>query len=375
MSGWRASRRPWRRMTLTASLCALTWWPVGQAAATTPGESQVGIENCRAATPVEPARYLLVITGLGGEPYYENLFERWGRDFAALAVQNLGLPPACILRLSSGRARLADDPGQESASLEPPGTSVKPEVLAAITDVAENSQPGDIVMVFAAGHGTARGEDVRFNLPGPDLGPAELDQVLDTLPGRRLALILASSASGAFLERVSRPGRIVVTATASGQENRHARFGGAFVEAYGAPESDTDKSGEVSLTEAVEYARRRVEAIYKSERRLQTEHAVLEDHDAGRLAGTYHLGVPPAFRAGEVQSPEVLALERDARRLLDSIEALKRGRRGLSQEEFDTDLEALLVQLAYNRRELRTLKGTGQPDKNAPARSSEGTSQ
>ena len=106
----------WRRMTLTAGLCALALWPVERAAAATPGESPVSIENCRAATPAEPARYLLVITGLGGEPYYENLFERWGRDFAALAVQNLGLPPACILRLSSGRARLADDPGQDSAA-------------------------------------------------------------------------------------------------------------------------------------------------------------------------------------------------------------------------------------------------------------------
>ena len=316
-------------------------------------------EACDRAVPHSPARFLLVIGGLGGDPYYRELFRRWGGNFVQIAQRDLGIPQACITFLadtSPAPAAQSDLPQSgPNQGVAVDGQPRKERILAELSSMASRSRPDDLVVVFTIGHGTARDGDARFNIPGPDLTPDQLAQALSAFDDRQVVVILGTSASGAFMQALSRPGRIIVTATSSGQENRHSRFAGAFVEAHGSPEADTDKNGRTSVAEAFEFARHRVKEIYTGERRLQTEHARLEDHDDGLLAARVHIGFDPRQLDGRARSAEVLSLERNARRLVDRIEALKRDRRGLSSQEFDDGLETLLVELALNQRELRRL--------------------
>ncbi len=105
---------------------------------------------------------------------------------------------------------------------------------------------------------------------------------------------------------------------------------------------------------------------FDNERKLPTEHAVLDDDGDrvgsrnpgtgggdGTLAARVYLAAPerddPATAAGR----EALALQIKARRLVDRIEAVKREKRSLEVDEYQQRLETLLVELALNRRAYR----------------------
>lgn len=301
---------------------------------------------CRTPASPDAARHALVVSGLGGEEHYSSRFWRWATDFAELAVERGAFERGCVRVLTEQR---------DAASDVVNGESTKEAILRELAAISARSEAGDLVLVLFIGHGTARGTAARFNIPGPDLTARELDDALLALDGRRLVIVVGTSASGAFMPALRGQDRIVITATASANENRASRFAGAFVDAMGAPEADTDKNQRLSLAEAFEYAVHQVAKIYESKRQLQTEHAMMDDSADGQLAATTYLHEADE-NVGPASSPRVLALRRDTRELLDEIETLKFSKRGLGEQEYLGSLEALLLRLALTRRELRELQ-------------------
>src|SRR4029077_6004302 len=98
---------------------------------------------------------------------------------------------------------------------------------------------------------------------------------------RPLAVIDCASASGPFINALSAPGRVIVTATRSGNEVNVTQFGGYFARAIANPAADLDKDGQTSLLEAFLFASRQVEQFYQEAGRLATEHALLDDNGDG----------------------------------------------------------------------------------------------
>jgi len=163
--------------------------------------------------------------------------------------------------------------------------------------------------------------------------------------------------------RKPRPATLI-TATANTAENQHTRFGGHFVDAFAEDAADTDKDKQVSLLEAFHYANREVARGFETEGRIRTEHAMLDDDgdgagsrnpDAdegdGMLAARVHLQAPAA--ADTPAGREALALQIEARRLVDKIEETKRKKRSMETADYLDQLESLLVKLALNRRAYR----------------------
>jgi hypothetical protein len=74
---------------------------------------------------------------------------------------------------------------------------------------------------------------------------------------------------------------VILTATRSGSEKNFTRFGRFFAEALSDPGSDLDKDGQTSVLEAFLGASARVAEFYKTEGRLATEHALLDDNGDG----------------------------------------------------------------------------------------------
>jgi hypothetical protein len=303
--------------------------------------------------------FLLVVAGLGGESYYSDLFRRWAQNLLAVAHQHLGIPDADTLYL-------AEDPAHEPQGADGPAT--RAALLDALAEIARRSAPGDRVLVVLLGHGTAQGPVVRYNLVGPDLAPEQLADALEALHGRQVALVNTTPASGPFLVRLSAPGRVVITATASGAESQHTRFAGFFIDALASPEADADKDGTVSLLEAFHYANRLVADAYAADRRLLTEHALLDDNGDragskepdpasgdGALAARLHFaGRQETAPEGDPgQAAARLALQLEAQRLVDDIERLKREKLTLAGADYERRLEDLLVELALNRRRYR----------------------
>ncbi len=156
--------------------------------------------------------------------------------------------------------------------------------------LAEEAAGEAELWLVLVGHGTFDGRESRFNLRGPDFTSAELAEWLQ--PVRRpFAFVHTGSASAPFLPRLAGPGRIVVTATRSGNEQNYTRFGRHFAEAVTEPASDLDRDGQVSLLEAYLAAAHRTREFYKAAGRLATEHPLLDDNGDG-------LGTPPDWFRG-----------------------------------------------------------------------------
>jgi hypothetical protein len=219
-------------------------------------------------------------------------------------------------------------------------------------------QPGDRVFVVLIGHGSFRSGEGRFNLPGPDLTPAVLAGLLEPLDEQEVVVVSTASASGAFAEPLAGPGRVVVTATKSGQERNQTVFGEHFVTALTTGGADVDKDGRVSLLEAYEYATREVERFYESENRLQTEHARLEDE--GQLARRLFLQ-SEGHGGGEADvasdDPALASLYAARRDLEDRIETLRARKDELAPESYNEQLEALLLELALQNETLDAAGG------------------
>jgi hypothetical protein len=220
------------------------------------------------------------------------------------------------------------------------------------------------VYIFLAGHGSHEGAESRINLPGPDLTAADLATALEPLNDRRVVVVNSTSASGDFLPALSRNGRIIITATKSPFERNATRFGGQFVAALAAGGADADKDGRVSMLEAFLYARRETGRIYESDNRLLTEHAVLDDNgdkqgsaapgaegEDGALARGLFLGTAQARVASSDSAG--IRIEREARELEASINALRARKATMKEDEYQSQLESLLVELALRNEALR----------------------
>lgn len=303
-------------------------------------------------------RYLLLVSGISGEAYYADRFDRWAGTLRDVAIQHLNIAPDRLIYLAESH---------ESAPGSIAARSSKANVLAAVADVAKRSRPGDMVLVMLIGHGTASGERALFNLPGPDLSAAELAGALDALAGRQVAVVNGAPASAPFINALSATGRIVITATSSAAENQHTRFAGQFSAAFAVDAADADKDKRVSLLEAFRYARREVERSFELDGRLVTEHALLDDNGDGlgspdpdprpagdgALARRFYLESEFDGAAEDGPGRERLALQIEAQRLVDRVEALKRLKLTLDSAQYEQRLEDLLVELALNRRAYR----------------------
>jgi hypothetical protein len=138
---------------------------------------------------------------------------------------------------------------------------------------------GELWLVLV-GHGTFDGKEAKLNLRGPDVSATEVAAWLKPFK-RPVAIIDTTSASAPFLAKLAAPGRVVVTSTRSGFELNYARFGKFLAEALPDPKSDLDKDGQISLLEAFLSASHRTTEFYKTDGRLATEHALIDDNGDG----------------------------------------------------------------------------------------------
>jgi hypothetical protein len=286
---------------------------------------------------------ILLVVGSGGTDDYTKEFTEIGELWKTAATKG----EAAIEILGLGEAKEGDPTDAERLK----------QRLA-----AEKSPELWLVLV---GHGTFDQREVKFNFRGPDVTDRELATWADTYQGR-LAVINAASASGSFVRSLSKAERIVITATKNEGEQSYARFGRYFAEAVGGVEGgDLDNDDQVSLLEAWLHASRRVAEFYKSEGRIATEHALLDDNgDRLGSRSEWFEGTTPTQTAspeakpdGDLAAQKVLvknAFERllspAQRERRDGLERqvveLRRSRDKLEEAGYYAKLEALLLELA-----------------------------
>ena len=307
--------------------------------------------------------HILLISGLGGEPGYTEAFHGWLSRFADAATEKYGVPPERI-------TYLGEKPGLDSTRIR--ARSTAENIRSAFAGIAAAMVPADDLVVLLAGHGTFRNQTARFNIPGPDLTPADMNTLLAGLGDHRVTFVNTASASGPFVEVLSGPNRTIITATRSGRERNVTRFGLHFVDAFAGGGADVDKDSRVSMLEAFTFALREVEREYEGGNLLMTEHAVLDDNGDGEgsreldeldgdgaLARTVFLVSPGGAAGGREMAPELRALYDEKVEIEARIADLRRVKGQMSLERYENELEELLVELALKNREIRAAGSGG----------------
>ena len=308
--------------------------------------------------------HLLVIVGLGGDAVYTEQFHAWATTLVNAATERYGLPADNITYLGE-RTELDPEAIADRSTME--------NVSAAIESIAGRAGPADHVAIVIFGHGSFT-DRARLNLPRRDPSAEDFAPLLDRLGRRRVTFVNTASASGPFLEALSGENRVVMTATRNGREWNATLFGGYFVEAFadGEGEADQDRNERVSMLEAFVYARQRVVAAFEAEGILLTEHALLDDNGDGvgtdtpdPLSGDGMMARTAFLSAGEdlatarmafPDDPELRPLYLERAEIEARVDELRVLRGGADQEQYEAELERLLIELALKSRQIRQLE-------------------
>jgi hypothetical protein len=304
---------------------------------------KLGIGLLTAAALCHGAVHFVTVAGLGGEPDYE-------QRFASLAKE--------VDKIVQGSA------GENKVYTLSGADATKAKLSEAIGRIAGEAKADDLFILLLIGHGSYDGNDYKFNLRGPDITAADLAALCDKVPAGRQLIVNTSSASGGALKSLQRPNRALISATRSGNEKNATVFARFWVEAMRDPAADTDKNETVTALEAYRYADRKTAAFYETNKRIATEHAMLEDtgkgeavrnpndeNGQGLLAGRFAL-----VRFGTAQKAAANPAKQGLMAKKDDLEAridrLKLEKAAIPVEVYRKQLSALLVELARVQEEL-----------------------
>jgi hypothetical protein len=241
-------------------------------------------------------------------------------------------------------------------------TNDRPALLTLVTNALKQST--EELWIVLIGHGTFDGRAAKFNLRGPDISADELAAALKPCQ-RPLAVIDCASGSGPFINALSAPGRVIITATRSGYELNATHFGNYIARDVADPAADLDKDGQTSLLEAFLMASRQTEDFYKDAGRLATEHALLDDNgDSLGTPADWFRGVRAVKKAANgktvdgvrahqmnlVRSTNEQELSPSLRARRDELEAqlstLRDRKTQMKEDDYYSQLEKILVETA-----------------------------
>jgi hypothetical protein len=241
--------------------------------------------------------------------------------------------------------------------------ATRTNVQRVLTDLRKRMTKDDQLLVLLVGHGTSLdGDEAKFNLVGPDLSATEWADLVKPIPGR-VVFVNTTSASFPFLRRMAGRGRIVLTATDSSAQQFETVFAEYFVKAFDDPAADLDKNGRVSMWDAFTYASAGVKQWFEQKGQLPTERPLLDDTGAGIGREAQNPGTDGAIARITYLEPEAaLMLPADTalavlvtRRaeLETQLEELKARKESTPPEQYDAELEKVLVEIARISAQIR----------------------
>lgn len=288
-----------------------------------------------AGLSAQAATFYVTLSGLGGETDYDQRFKMWADDIDS------------SLKKAGGDATVI--------------TMVAPmrdQIRARFAEIDRQAKPNDALVLMLIGHGSYDGVEYKFNIPGPDLTGAELAALLDHVPATRQLVVNMTSSSGGSITFLRKPTRVVITATKTGTEKNATVFARYWAEALRDPAADADKNESVSALEAFHFAQQKTTDFFESQKRLATEHSVLEDtgkgegervpsaeNGEGRLAATFAV-VRLGSNAAAAKDPAKRELLDKKEQLEQAIDQLKYNKAALPEAQYKTQLTQLLLELA-----------------------------
>ena len=288
-------------------------------------------------------RYALIVTGASGGEAYEQKYTKWRGSLVTTLREKFNYLPERIVVLAQ-----TESDGVQQAT--------RANVQRVLTDLRKRMTKDDQLVVLLIGHGTSLdGDEAKFNLVGPDLSASDWADLVKPIPGR-VVFVNTTSASFPFLRRLAGRGRIVLTATDSAAQQFETVFPEFFVKAFDDPAADLDKNNRVSMWEAFTYASAGVKQWFEQKGQLPTERPLLDDTGAGVGREAQNPGTDGAIARVTYLEPDVAltlpadtalaGLMRRRAELETLLEELKARKESTPPDQYDADLEKLLVEIA-----------------------------
>ena len=313
-----------------------------------------------ATEPGDNPASVLVVVGAYGEDGYAQPFREWAGRWERAAREARAVVSVLVPSLPENDA--GEDVDEESAENAEPKT--QREQLEQSLAAAADRSPSSLWLVLI-GHGTFDGQTCRFNLQGPDISASSLRGNLESF-SCPVAVVNCTASSGPFINALSGPNRVVVTATKSGDQDTVTRFGDYLSATIEQQRGDFDKDGQVSLLEAGIDAAARTAASYEQQGQLASENALIDDNgdrrgtrldwfDGVRLQPERVAKSPIVDRTlasrmvlNRSTSQPVLspADQAEADRLEAALEAMRANRPNPVTDDYIAELEAVLFPLA-----------------------------
>jgi hypothetical protein len=288
-----------------------------------------------AAMSAQATSFYLTVAGLGGEPEYEQRFNGWASDL---------------------NKALAGEAGAKVETLSGKDAT-KANIQAKLAAIGAQAKADDTLMVLFIGHGSYDDIDYKLNIPGQDISASELNDALNKIAARQ-TIVLTTSGSGGAIKKLQKDKRVIISATKSGSERNATVFARFWVEAFRDGSADTDKNQTLTALEAYKYAKVKTKDYFDTQKRLATEHPLLEDtgkgegeadpsagNGQGLLAGRFpvlHLGSAATLAA----TPAKQALLKRKDDLETSIDELKYKKAAMDLPTYNKQMQALLLELA-----------------------------
>ena len=299
-------------------------------------------------TAIAQQRYALIVSGATGGEEYAAQYAKWIDRFTRTLTGPLTFEAARVTVLSE--------------TDRPEAAATAGNVRRAIASIRRRMTAGDLLFILLIGHGTYDGVDAKFNLAGPDLESAEWGGLLQPLPGR-VVVVNTTAGSFPFIERLSGPRRVVITATDSAAQRFDTVFAEYFIGAFSDESADLDKNQRISVWEAFAQATAGVRRHYQRRGQLATERALLDDNgdgigrsaaeqgDDGSSASQTYLD--EALPGAAPTDQALLKLLQQKSLLEAELEELKIRKAFLPSEEYAREFERIIVEFARVSSEVR----------------------
>ena len=307
----------------------------------------------KSARAQEGQSYAVLIGGLGGSAEYTEKFQQYLFETHQALVGDFQFPEANV-------TVLAETAIAEEAFVDEVSTAEN--IRAHFAALASTVTTDDHVFVLFFGHGSFDGESAQLNIPRRDLNDADYGDLLNALPAGRIVVINTASASAPFIDVLSAPDRIIITATRAGTQRNETVFPQFLIEAFTSPEADLDKNGDLSVREVFQFSAEKTARSFSETSHLATEYALLDDtgdaegyrveelDDAaeGNLAAITFFKRRTALldTVSDANREAVASLLRSKEGIERDIAALKSRKSRLNEDRYYARLEDLFVTLA-----------------------------
>jgi len=276
---------------------------------------------------------MLIFGGLGGDPVFQEDFNEQVEQIYQAGL-SLGLDASQITKLSGSDA-------------------TKVNILAAISKIRADSD--DLLQVHLIGHGSFDGNNYKFNIPGPDISANELAEALNQLNGNQMVAVM-TSASGAAMQPLKNDSRLVITATRTGLQKNASVFSRYWAQGSDLSSVDLNKNEIISIAELYTYTQDQVTKYYESEGLIASEASLIEgpesiDADLFSLSRIGQL-------ANTSLSAEVESLIAERAEVETKLSELSGRRQDLSEDEYFSELQNLMLELGLLQRQIDNELGT-----------------